>query len=71
MDIMKLCGTTLSMSTAYHPKSDGQTERMNQVIEDMLRHYISPNQENWDELLSCAEFAINNLVSATTGTTPF
>ena len=70
-DVMKLCGTTLSMSTAYHPESDGQTERMNQVIEDMLRHYISPNQDNWDMLLSLAEFAINNLVSSTTNNTPF
>ena len=57
-DVVKLCGTTLSMSTAYHPESDGRTGRMNKVIEDMLRHYISPNQDNWDMLLSLAAFAI-------------
>ena len=68
---MKPCGTTLSMSTAYHLESDGQTERIKQVIEDMLRHYISLNQDNRDMLLSLAEFAINNLVSSITNNTPF
>ena len=70
-DIMRLCGTTISMSTSYHPQTDGQTKRMNQVQEDVLRHYIAPNQANWDELLPCAKFAINNAVSSTTGDTPF
>ena len=68
---MRLCGTTLSMSTSYHPKTDGQTELMNLVLEDMLRHFVAPNQSNWDELLACAEFAINNSVSSTIDDTPF
>ena len=58
-------------STAYHPQSDGQTERMNRVLEDMLRHYVNPKQNNWDELLSCAEFAVNNAYQASTQDTPF
>ncbi len=49
-----------SMSTAYHPQTDGQTERMNRVLEDMLRHYVSPTQQDWDVHLPMVEFAINN-----------
>jgi hypothetical protein len=45
------------MSTAFHPQTDGQTERVNRVLEDMLRHYVSSVQDDWDELLDCAEFA--------------
>jgi hypothetical protein len=48
------------MSTAFHPQTDGQTERVNRVLEDMLRHYVSLVQDDWDELLDCAEFAVNN-----------
>lgn len=48
------------MSTTYHPQSDGQTERTNRILEGMLRHYVSPLQNNWDKLLPYAEFAINN-----------
>jgi hypothetical protein len=64
-------GTRLKMSTAYHPQTDGQTERMNRVLEETLRHYIDPSQTNWDQLLPMAEFAINNSVNASTGETPF
>lgn len=58
-------------STAYHPQSDRQTERMNKVLEDMIRHYISPQQDNWEELLHMAEFAINNSYQSSIGNTPF
>jgi len=60
-----------AMSTAYHPQTDGQTERMNRVLEDMLRHYISPSCDNWDEFLFAAEFAVNNAVNASMTFTPF
>ena len=56
-------------STAYHPQSHGQTERMNRVLEDMS--CINPRQNNWDELLSCAEFCVNNAYQASTQDTPF
>ena len=59
------------MSSAYHPQSDGQTERMNRVLEDMLRHYCDPSQTDWDEHLSLAEFAVNNAIQASTRFTPF
>ena len=45
--------------TAYHPQSHG-SEQMNRVLEDMLRHYVNRRQKDWDEVLSCAEFAVNN-----------
>ena len=64
-------GTKLGMSSSFHPETDGQTERMNRTLEDMLRHYISEQQDNWDDLLACAEFAVNNSVNRSTGLTPF
>ena len=59
------------MSTAYHPQTDGQTERVNRTLEDMLRHWCSPDQDDWDEYLKLAEFACKNAVHASTGETPF
>ena len=70
-ELMAMLGAKRSMSTAYHPQSDGQTERMNRVLEDMLRHYCDPSQADWDEHLSLAEFAVNNAVQASTKFTPF
>ena len=43
------------MSTAFHPQTDGQTERVNKILEYILRHYISPTQDNWDLYLSLVE----------------
>lgn len=48
------------MSTALHPETDGQTERANRTLIDMLQHYVSPLHDDWDEHLSAAEFAANN-----------
>jgi RNase H-like domain found in reverse transcriptase/Integrase zinc binding domain/Chromo (CHRromatin Organisation MOdifier) domain/Integrase core domain len=61
----------LHLSSAYHPQSDGQTERMNRLLGEVLRHYVAPAQDNWDELLPIAEFAINRAVNSTTGEVPF
>jgi hypothetical protein len=71
--LMKSMGTVHSMSTAFHPQSDGQTERVNRVLEEMLRHYVMTTHEQieWDECLSLAEFAINNSVHESTANTPF
>ena len=44
---------------------------MNRVLEDMLRHYVNPHQDNWDELLAAAEFAVNNSYQASIQDTPF
>jgi hypothetical protein len=71
LDISKMWGTKLGMSTAFHPQTDGQTERMNRTLEDALRHYVSPTQTDWDTYLSPLEFAINNAVQESTKETPF
>jgi transposase InsO family protein len=69
--LCQMLGTKQAMSTAYHPQTDGQTERVNRVLEDMLRMYVSKSQTDWDEKLACAEFAINNAEHTSTGFTPF
>jgi hypothetical protein len=69
--VMSLLGTQLNMSTAYHPQSDGQTERANRTVEDMLRGFVGPRQDDWCKYLGIVEFAYNNSVQATTKHTPF
>ncbi|KAG6615639.1 reverse transcriptase [Phytophthora cinnamomi] len=69
-EVFTLLGSQLSMSTADHPQTDGQTERVNRVLVDMLKSYAHSFQY-WSECLSMAEFAINNSVHASTGHTPF
>jgi hypothetical protein len=59
------------MSTAFHPQTDGQTERANRTLEDMLQAFVNYRQDNWDQLLATAEFACNNAPNASTGMSPF
>ena len=56
-------GTKLIRSSAYHPQTDGQTERVNQILEDMLRAYAIDCGKNWDKYLSLAEFAYKQQLS--------
>ena len=67
--------TTLDMwlyfTSGYHPEGDGQTEHMNQTLEQYLHVYCNYQQDNWSELLSLMEFAYNNAPSATTSISPF
>jgi len=58
------------LSTAFHPQTDGQTERANQVLEQYLRCFIDENQLSWPPLLKTAEFAANNAINASTGKAP-
>jgi hypothetical protein len=58
-------------STAFHPQTDGQTERVNQVVEDYLRHYVNLYQSDWEDQLPMAEFAYNNSFHTATQSTPF
>ncbi len=59
------------MSTAFHPQTDGQTERTNRILEDMLRHYVNPAQDDWDKHLATAQFAYNNAWQESINETPF
>ncbi|KAJ9518380.1 hypothetical protein QJQ45_010282 [Haematococcus lacustris] len=70
-ELFKLTGTHLNMSTANHPQTDGQTERANRTLEDMLRNFVSPHHDDWDQHLTAAEFAYNASVQASTGYSPF
>jgi len=56
----KILGIESTMSTAYHPQTDGQTEHINQALEQYLRCYVNYNLSNWLDLLPSAEFAYNN-----------
>ena len=54
---MEHLGVELSMSTAFHPQMDGQTERINQILKAYLRHYSTFQQDDWADLLPLAEHA--------------
>jgi hypothetical protein len=58
--LQKSLGTTVIRSSAYHPQTDSQTERVNQILEDMLRACVLHYGKNWDKCLSLAEFSYNN-----------
>jgi len=58
--LCKLLGIKRKRSTAYHPQTDGQTERTNQMLEGYLRNFVNYDQDDWDQLLPLAEFADNN-----------
>jgi hypothetical protein len=72
MDILlNLTGCKPARSTAYHPQSDGQTERVNRILEDYLKHYVWDKPQEWENHLAVAEFAYNNTWQASINTTPF
>ncbi|XP_073061796.1 uncharacterized protein [Primulina eburnea] len=64
-------GSRLAFSTAYHPQSDGQSERVIQILEDMLRACTIDFPGSWDSLLPLAEFTYNNSYQATIGMAPY
>ena len=52
-------GTKLNFNTSYHPQTDGQTERVNQVLEDMLRMYVMDKPSKWEDYLHLVDFGYN------------
>ncbi len=69
--LCKSTGTTQNISTAYHPQTDGQSERTNQWLEQYLRFWVNKRQDNWHAYLPLAEFMHNNWLNETTGEFPF
>ena len=63
--------TRLAMSSASHPQTDGQTERTNRTLEQVLRCFVNYKQSDWDTLLPVVEFSINSAVNSSTGVSPF
>jgi len=70
-ELNMMLGIDSKLSTAFHPQTDGQTERMNQELEQYLRMFIDYRQEQWPEWLGTAEFAYNNKVQTSTKVSPF
>jgi transposase InsO family protein len=70
-ELYHLLGIKVSASTAYHPQSDGQTECVNQELEQYIRVFVNEHQDDWDTLLPLAEFVYNNHTHSTTQHTPF
>lgn len=66
--VFELLGSKHHMSTANHPQTDGQTERANRVVADVLRTIAIPKK--WSKQLPFVEFALNNSVHTRTGETP-
>jgi transposase InsO family protein len=66
-----LLGTKVNLSTAYHPQTDGQSERVNQTLEQYLRCFTSDEQDDWSTLLPTAELAYNNSINESIGMSPF
>jgi hypothetical protein len=70
-ELWKLLGTQLKMSTAYHPQTDGQTERTNRTVEEMLRSFVNANANDWDRHLTAVEIALNSSKQSSTNHTPY
>jgi hypothetical protein len=64
-------GLEFKMNTAFWPQTDGQTERVNLVIQQFLRNYVATDQQHWVDHLELVEFCYNNSEHSTTGSTPF
>jgi len=70
-ELNQMLGIEMRLSTAFHPQIDGQTERMNQELEQYLRFFMEHWQKDWPEWLALAEFAVNNKAHIATKVSPF
>jgi len=66
-----MLGIKMRLSMAFHPQTDGQTERINQELEQYLKFFTEYRQRDWSEWLVMAEFAVNNKVHIATKVLPF
>ena len=69
--LFRRLGSTLNLSTAHHPQTDGQTEITHRTIEQILRAYVTPEHDDWATWLPVAEFAYNSSTHSSISTTPF
>jgi transposase InsO family protein len=69
--LTKMLGIQRCLSSSYHPETDGQTERTNRTLEELLRNYIRHDQTDWDTWLPIVEYAYNDTQHASMGITPF
>ena len=70
-ELMKLLQVKQNLSSAFHPQTDGQSERMFRTIQEMIRCFVSYSQKDWKKYLPGLEFALNNHVSEATSYSPF
>jgi hypothetical protein len=70
-ELFGILGTKIAMSSSKHPQTDGQSEKMMDIVKKYLRIFCNYSQTNWDEILWIAEFAYNSAVHSSTGVTPF
>ena len=70
-ELNRMLGIKMKLSTAFYPQTNGQTERMNQELEQYLWFFIENRQKDWPEWLAAAEFTINNKVHIVTKVLPF
>jgi len=70
-ELNRILGIEIRLSIVFYPQMDGQTERMNQELEQYLRFFVDHRQKKWLEWLALAEFAVNNKVHMATKVLPF
>jgi hypothetical protein len=70
-ELYKLLRIEVNLSTAYHPQTDGQTERVNREVEKYVRTFVNHQQDAWADWLPLTEFAYNNAIHKASGQTPF
>jgi len=70
-ELYRLLGIKRKMSTAFHPQTDGQTERLNREINQYLHTYVNDRQNDWAKWIKIAQFVWNNTVSEVTTDSPF
>ena len=70
-ELNQMLGIETKLSTVFHPQTDGQTEWMNQELEQYLRLFVEYRQKDWPEWLASAEFTVNNKTHTATKVSPF
>lgn len=70
-ELLDLAKTTHNVTTAYHPQTNGLTERLNYTLATMMSTYVNDDHSNWDSILPYVTFAYNTACQATTGFSPY